>query len=185
VSISGTIDLSTTALIAEVVVYLVVDGEIVQEFRPDANGGFTISFSPAALQLAGGNHLFQIYATDAVGSIAPIASFSNKVLAPTLPQTRTAIATETPTASPTESASWGAIVDLPWYNDPGIEAAEEGVNSVTVGKIVIGVGIPIGIILVIAFGFLINRYQRALRADMSQRLKESSASELGSAGTRV
>jgi hypothetical protein len=185
VSIAGKIDVSTTPAIEEIVVYLVVDGEIVQEFRPDANGGFTISFSPAALRLTGGSHVFQIYAVDAGGSIAPLASFSNVVLAPTVPQTATAAVTDTPTASATASASWGEVVDVPWQGDPGIETADEGVSQVTVGKIVIGVGIPIGIILIVGFGFLIHRYQGALRADMRQQLTESSAAEPGSTGMGI
>jgi hypothetical protein len=59
------------------------------------------------------------------------------------------------------------------------------VSQITVGKVVIGVGIPIGIILVVGFGFLINRYRGAVEADMNQQLKEFSASEAESTGMGV
>jgi hypothetical protein len=184
ISIGGTIAPST-APVEEMVVYLVCDGAIVGEARPDANGGFAIAWSPSSLNLASGTHLFQIYAVDPAGSIASIAVFSASVVAPTAPLTATPPPTQSPSPSPTESASWGAVVDLPWYQDPGIDAAEEGVDSVTVGKIVIGVGIPVGMILVAGFGFLIYRYRGALKADMNQRLKASSASEPGEPAVAV
>jgi hypothetical protein len=184
ISIAGTIAASSTP-VQEMVVYLVCDGVIVGEAHPDANGGFAIAWSPSSLNLATGTHLFQIYAVDAVGSIASIAAFSASVVAPTAPLTATAPPTQSPSPSATASASWGEVVDVPWYEDPGIDAAEEGVNSVTVGKIVIGVGIPVGLILVVGFGFLIHRYRGALKADMNQRLKTSSASEAGEPGMAI
>jgi hypothetical protein len=185
VSITGKIDVTSATVVTDIVVYLVVDGEIMQSFPLDATGGFTVSFSAAALKLSGGTHVFQIYAVDSVGAIASIASFSNEVLAPTAPQTLTPRPTGTPTASPSISASWGAIVDIPWREPYGFDTANEGVNQVTVGKIVIGIGIPIGVILILGFGFLIHRYQHAIRADMMEQLQSSSASELGSTGTGI
>jgi hypothetical protein len=164
------------------VVFLVVDGEVVSQVQPTTQGKFEIQFSPSSLRLSGGTHVFQIYAVDAVGAIAPIASFSTVVLAPTPAQSVTADATKSPTPSATASASWGEIVDLPWYEDPGIDEADEGVSSIEVGKIIIGVGIPIGVFLIIAFAVLIHRYRRAVEADMNQRLKSSNASDAGATG---
>jgi hypothetical protein len=182
ISIGGNIEIVNTDDVSLIFVYLVVDGEVMTQVHPEADGGFTIAFSPSALQLSGGTHVFQIYAVDAAGSIAPIASFSTIVLAPTPPQTATKPATSSPTPSATASASWGDVVDLPWYEDPGVDNAESEITSVEIGRIVIAVGVPIGVILVIGFGFLIHRYRMAVREDMTQQLRSATGSEAGATG---
>jgi hypothetical protein len=183
-TIKGSITVSE-ANYADIVVYLVVDSEVVGTAKVDSDGKFQITFTPAALNLATGNHVFQVYAVDGTGSSASITEFTKGVQAPTPVRTATYSISQTPTASPTESASWGAVVDLPWYVDPGIEDAESGVSSESVSKVVIGVGIPVGIILIVAFAFLISRYRRAVVADMAQRLKSSNASEAGASRIAV
>jgi hypothetical protein len=176
VSIGGAIDVSSGADAESIVIYLVVDGEVVAEVHPDSEGKFTISFTPSSLRLAGGSHEFQVYAVDTAGAIAPIATFKNEVSAPTEKQSQTAQASSTPTASATASASWGEIIDVPWMVSDVPQAADD-MSSITVGKIVIGVGAPIGVILIAGFAFLIHRYRIAIRADMNRRLQSDSQTD--------
>jgi hypothetical protein len=185
ISIGGAIDVSSAGGAEGIVVYLVVDGEVVDQVKVDADGKFTISWTASALKLAGGSHEFRVYAVDAAGAIAPIVTFTNVVQAPTEKQSQTAAATQSPTASATASASWGEIIDVPWYVDEAPQADEGGMSSITVGKIIIGVGMPIGVVLIAAFTFLIHRYRIALRADMTRRLKSDSQTEPGSTGMGV
>jgi hypothetical protein len=167
---SGKIDAKNS----DTVIYLVVDGEIVDEIRPDSSGTFSISFTPSALRLAGGAHEFRVFAMDNAGAIAPIAAFTTSVAAPTEKQSQTAPPSASPTPSATASASWGEIIDIPWYADEGPQAAEDAITGVTISKIVIGVGLPVGVLLIAAFGYLIHRYRNAVRADMTRQLRSDS-----------
>jgi hypothetical protein len=139
-----------------------------------------------SLGLMGGSHKFQVYRIDATGYINPVGEpVQREILAPTIAATETPVETQSPTATPTATASWGEIIDVPWFENDPLDSAESGVSPITVGKIVIGVGIPIGIILVAAFAFLLSKYRRAVREDMDQRLNSSSASEAGATGMGV
>jgi hypothetical protein len=165
-------------------VFLAVDGDMgnLIPVTVTPNGHFTVSFNGAALNLQAGSHQFQVYHVSPGGSITTVDSFVAAVLAPTLRPTSTPSESQSPTATPTESASWGEIIDVPWFENEPLDTANEGVNPITVGKIVIGVGIPIGVIMVVGFGFLLAKYRRAVREDMDQRLKSASASEAGEMG---
>jgi hypothetical protein len=185
ISIDGAIAISAGAAAEDIVIYLVVDGEVVGQVKPDSSGKFTISFTASSLRLAGGSHEFQVYAVDNAGAIAPIVAFTNFVEAPTEKQSETARASQSPTASATASASWGEIIDVPWYVGEVPEADEGGVSTITVGRIIIGVGMPVGVILIAGFAFLIHRYRVAVRVDMSRRLKSDSQTDPGSTGMGV
>jgi hypothetical protein len=166
-------------------VVLVVDGDLNTAIRipVDSSGNFAIPFNPSSLGLMSGSHQFQVYRVDSTGYINPVGDpIEQKIIAPTLPMTETPTASRSPTPTPTATASWGEIIDIPWFENDPLDNAESGVSPITVGKVVVGVGIPIGIILVAAFGFLLARYRRAVRDDMNQRLRSSSASEAGSTG---
>jgi hypothetical protein len=177
VAFGGAIDVKAGVGIANTVVYLVVDGEIVAEVTPDNSGRFSLSFTPSALRLAGGMHEFRIFAVDAAGSIAPIVTFTTAIEAPTERQSQTAAPSASPTATATASASWGEIMDVPWYPGDVAEADEAKLSAITIGNIIIGVGLPVGVILIAAFAYLIHRYRAAVRADMTQQLRSDSQTQ--------
>jgi hypothetical protein len=185
VSVGGAITVPAGTSTENTVIYLVVDGEVVAEVPVDSSGKFTIEFTPSALRLAGGLHEFRVFAIDASGSIAPIAAFTTVIVAPTERQSQTAMASQTPTASPTASASWGDIVDLPWYPDDVAAAADEGITSLTVAKIVVGAGLPIGVLLIAGFAYLIHRYRAAMRAEIMQRLRADSQTDASQTGIGI
>jgi hypothetical protein len=185
VSFAGAIDVKPGVSIENTVIYLVVDGEIVDEIKLDASGKFAISFTPSALRLAGGLHEFRVFAMDTAGSIAPIVTFTTAIEAPTEKQSQTAPPSSSPTASATASASWGEIIEVPWYAGEVPEADGGKLSPITIGNVVIGVGLPVGIILIAAFAFLIHRYRSALRADMTQRLRVDSQTDASASGMGV
>jgi hypothetical protein len=185
VSVGGAIDVKPGISVEGTVIYLVVDGEIVAEAKPDINGKFSISFTPSALQLAGGTHEFRVFAVDTAGAIAPIVTFTTSVAAPTHKQSQTAPPSGSPTATATASASWGEIVDIPWDLVDVPDAGESAMSSVTISKLVIGVGLPVGIILIVGFAFLIHRYRVAVRADMVRRLKSDVQTDTSGAGMGI
>jgi hypothetical protein len=185
VSFSGAIEVKPGENLEKTVIYLVVDGEIVDQVAPDSFGKFSISFTPSSLRLAGGTHEFRVFAVDTAGSIAPIVTFTREIAAPTEKQSQTAPPSSTPTASATASASWGEIIDVPWYGGNEPEAAESKISPITVGNIVIGVGMPVGVILILGFAVLIHRYRTALRADMTRRLRSDSQTDASATGMGV
>jgi hypothetical protein len=184
-SINGTLKVASGGSAQNSVVYLVVDGEVLAEATVDSSGGFTISFTPSALRLSAGSHEFRIYAIDGGGAIVPITAFKTTILAPTESQSGTPVASGSPTASATPSASWGEIIDLPWYEEDSQEARDDAISPVTIGKLILVIGLPVGVLLVLGFGFLTHRYRMALRADMMQRLKSESQTDPSSTGMGI
>jgi hypothetical protein len=153
-------------------VLLIIDGTPVEVTQP-AGGSFSITCLPSALRLSAGSHTFVIVAVDASGAMSTISEFKTQVKAPTPVATQTFACTRSPTASATLSATWGEAADVPWFELPDNQAQAD----VDAPAIVIGVGIPVGAILIVGFSILLWRYRRAAREDMNQRLRTGSSSQ--------
>jgi hypothetical protein len=172
VSLTGTVQ-------GAIAVYLIVDGVTMQITQP-VDDRFSIPFTPSALHLTTGNHSFMICAVDATGAVSTLSTFAIRVLAPTEPQTRTPIASRSPSPSASISASWGEPQPPVWEGP-----AEESQFDKAPAQIVMGVGIPIGLILIVAFSLLLYRFRRKAQADMEQRLRSSSATDASATGMGV
>jgi hypothetical protein len=173
-------NLTGTVSVNAISVYLLIDGNPVEVVQPAADGKFTLSFVPSALQLAAGTHTFVICVIDSSGAVSAISEFHTEVKAPTAPATQTLPGTRSPTATASVSATWGDLPEAPWLDLAEGEAA----SSANVAGIIVGVGIPVGAILIVAFSFLLWRYRRAVRADMTQHLRTGSSSQVSAGGTK-
>jgi hypothetical protein len=158
-------------------VYLIIDGTAVEVTQPTGER-FSLTFTPSALMLAAGTHTFVICAIDSSGAVSTISSFTTQVKAPTAAATRSLPCTRSPTASASVSVTWGEAEAPEW-----IDLSEnEGASDANVPGILIGVGIPVGLILTLAFAFLLWRYRHAMKAEMVQRLRTGSSSQVESSG---
>jgi hypothetical protein len=92
----------------------------------------------------------------------------------------TPAASSSPTPTASVSATWGELGVIAW--EPPEEKSFFGVEG---AQIVIGVGIPVGAILIVGFGVLMYRYRRALRAEMRQSLKSTSVADASDTGMGV
>jgi hypothetical protein len=59
------------------------------------------------------------------------------------------------------------------------------VSAATIGKIFVVVGLPVAIILIAGFGYLIHRYRIAAAREMNRRLKSDSQLDPAGTGTGV
>jgi hypothetical protein len=172
ISLNGTIE-------GNVTIHLIIDGKPVQVTLPKG-GTFSVTFSAAALQLAAGTHLFVICAIDETGAVTTIASFQNEVVAPTAPQTSTPLQSRTPTPTASVSATWGELAAPVWDGDD-----QKSGLTIEGAQIVIGAGIPVGLILILGFSVLLCRYRRAMHAEMRQSLKSGSMSDASGTGMGI
>jgi hypothetical protein len=117
---------------------------------------FSYSYTPAELFLFGGKHSFQIYAFDQHGAVAPPVTFTIEVLAPTMQPTWT------PWRTPTRTRSFQANTPNPTLDPNGGDSeAGSGDASVAGGdadagaKAAVAVLIPLSVILILIFGYLL------------------------------
>jgi hypothetical protein len=169
-TLSGSVD-------GAISVMLLIDDVPIETTSP-TGGKFTITFIPSAVGLRAGSHTFVICGIAESGAISTIEEFRTGVKAPTAAATHTFLSTRSPTASGSASASWGEVDNIPWLDPNDNEAA----SSVNAPAIVIGLGVPIGIILIAAFSFLLWRYSRAVKIEMNEQLRRESLSQVPSPG---